>query len=197
MSLFRDSQALCKYIPTIHPKWKMVPSFFSVQPNSTGVVASLYNISLGTGNDQRIGRVTQVKGLHIVVFTGDNLTALPTTMRFSFFIDKNPNQSTPVYNDVFTAYGTPTPLNSLQHWKDRFIPLKDYYRVYGPSKTNFNSSPYAEYVDEWIPLDFEAVFGSSNIPATNNIILTYSGSTPIDPNNPDLAVFTEIYYTDE
>lgn len=197
MSLFRDTQALVKCISTINPKWKLQPNFNTFQPNVTGVVRSLFDVPLGLDFRDRIGRVVNVKGLRLLIFTGDNLSAVPSTMRFTILIDKNLNGTVPAYSDIFTSYGTPTLINSLQHWKDRFTPLKDYFRVYGPSAANYIASPYAEYIDEWIPLDFKTVFGSTSIPLTNGIIIAHAGSLPTSASNPDLTWFAEVYYEDE
>lgn len=197
MTDIHDPQSLPKNWHKIDRTWKVTPAFSNVPPDSTGTTYGITNISLGTDFRDRVGRVVRLRAVHVVIFMGDNLQTSPSAYRCTLLLDKHPNGSSPPYTDVFTAYGTPTFMNSIQYWKDRFLPLRDWFRAFGPTKTNFNTSPYCEYVEDWIDLDITTTYGSTVYPITNALIIALAGSNPASILNPDCTVFSEVFFTDE
>lgn len=95
--------------------------------NTTGTLALLNGMQLGTDVDDRVGRSIRIKSVQLNLINTQNASASNSIVRYLLVIDKQPSGATPNFSDILATAGNLwSSMRNLNNRK-RFVILKDQF----------------------------------------------------------------------
>lgn len=155
-SLYKEVAIIKKKLQERKPEWKFLDGDDSSTVSSTGSLAILNGMTKGDNVDNREGREIRCKALQFLFKSNLNVSAVHTTIRYMFIIDKAPNGSILTAAEILDNVSLPTSSLKNLDTRKRLIILKD-------ALINLSTTGVAEKsMKIYLPMNMLTVFNSGN-----------------------------------